>query len=306
MDISQDSDQSLVKKCFEFCSALTDKGCKYSFSLKLGQSFNFSLTSEQGAPPKAKSKRSPSYLRRQHRRRKDFLAAKKRSGFSPENVDAAPKLSHPNQKDEAAVDNSCQLDLCPKPVDPRKTEGSVDSDDFDEIQQWASDGTVTAKSEPAPHCDCGSCQYDWVRQKEESSRLETWKLSDETVSFNSYGQRMRWTEVRDYHERHLVIAETDCGRITLGDFRKENYRHGDILPVVQNGKLKCKLKNSCDGVFSANKHRDRWYLRCVECEPVRTKCGIFDGGFKLPCKCKGFDYQKCGLKSFVGYTKNKQ
>ena len=86
---SKDSDQSLVKKCFEFCSALTDKGCKYSFSLKLGQSFNFSLTSEQGAPPKAKTKRSQSYLRRQQRRREDYL--RKRSGFSPENVDAAPR-----------------------------------------------------------------------------------------------------------------------------------------------------------------------------------------------------------------------
>ena len=103
-----------------------------------------------------------------------------------------------------------------------------------------------------------------------------------------------------------MIGETDCGRITLGDIRKANFRHGDWLLVVQNGKLKCNLKVFCNGSFSAKKHCDQWYLRCVLCKPVRTKCGRFDGGFKLPCKCKGFDYQKCGLKSFVGYTKNKQ
>ena len=165
MDISKDSDQSLVKKCFEFCSPLTDRGCSYSFTLKLGQNFNFSLTSEKGAPPKAKPKRSPSYLRRQLRRREDFL--KKRSGSSPENVDAAPRHTQkdPIQKEGAAVDNSCQLDLCPALVDPRKSEGSVESEDYDAIQQWASDGTVTAKSEPLPHCDCGKCRHDWVRKR---------------------------------------------------------------------------------------------------------------------------------------------
>jgi len=157
MDISKDSDQSLVKKCFEFCSALTDKGCKYSFSLKLGQSFNFSLTSEQGAPPKAKTKRSQSYLRRQHRRREDFL--RKRSGFSPENVDAAPKqdaaekaAAGHHQEEEAAGVTNTLLNLCPKPVHLRRSAGSIDTeDDFDEIQQWAAGGTVTEKSFSASH-----------------------------------------------------------------------------------------------------------------------------------------------------------
>ena len=102
---------------------LTDRGCSYSFTLNLWQSFNFSLTSEKGAPPKAKPKRSPSYLRRQLRRREDFL--KKRSGSSAENVDAASRHTQPNQNEETAEDNSCHLDLRPRPVDPRKSEGSV-------------------------------------------------------------------------------------------------------------------------------------------------------------------------------------
>ena len=155
---SKDSDQSLVKKCFEFCSTLTDKGCKYSFSLKLGQSFNFSLTSEQGAPPKAKTKRSQSYLRRQQRRREDFL--RKRSGFSPEKVEAVPaprqdaaeKAAGHHQEEEAAVDTNTLLNLCPKPVHLKISTGSLDTeDDFDEIQQGATGGTVTQKSVSASH-----------------------------------------------------------------------------------------------------------------------------------------------------------
>ena len=85
---------------------------------------------------------------------------KKRSGSSLENVDAAPRHTQRNQNEEAAVDNSCQLDLGPRPVDPRKSEGSVESEDYDAIQQWASDGTVTAKSEPAPHCDSEDTSTD--------------------------------------------------------------------------------------------------------------------------------------------------
>ena len=179
---SKDSDQSLVKKCFEFCSTLTDKGCKYSFSLKLGQSFNFSLTSEQGAPPKAKTKRSQSYLRRQQRRREDFL--RKRSGFSPEKVvavpaprqDAAEKAAGHHQEEEAVVDTNTlrtdflpvpagvtqghskeepvgevtrsppHLDLCPKPKFPRQSEGSVDSSATEDDADQQSTAVVSTES----------------------------------------------------------------------------------------------------------------------------------------------------------------
>ena len=179
---SKDSDQSLVKKCFEFCSTLTDKGCKYSFSLKLGQSFNFSLTSEQGAPPKAKTKRSQSYLRRQQRRREDFL--RKRSGFSPEKVEAVPaprqdaaeKAAGHHQEEEAVVDTNTlrtdllpvpagvtqghskeepvgevtrsppHLDLCPKPKFPRQSEGSVDSSATEDDADQQSTAVVSTES----------------------------------------------------------------------------------------------------------------------------------------------------------------
>ena len=84
--------------------------------------------------------------------------------------------------------------------------------------------------------------------------------------------------------RHLVIAENDCkGIITLGDLHKEN-RRNDI--TVQNGRLKCSQKSSCTGSFSAEKYSGELYLRCVDCNPFRTKRGRFYGGIKVPkCEC---------------------
>ena len=70
---------------------------------------------------------------------------RKRSEQSP-----AEKAAEHHQEEEAAVDTP--LNLCPKPVHPRISAGSVDTeDDFDEIQQWAAGGTVTEKSVSVSH-----------------------------------------------------------------------------------------------------------------------------------------------------------
>ena len=78
--------KSLVNQCLEMCSALKDKGCKFSLSLRLGSSFNFSLSSEGCSPPEAtqKPRRSPSYLRRQTLRRAAFLERKKKPPLAEE------------------------------------------------------------------------------------------------------------------------------------------------------------------------------------------------------------------------------
>ena len=96
MEISTDSImsdidyKSFVNQCFEICSALKDKGCKFSLSLRLGSSFNFSLSSE-GVNPEAteKTRRSPAYLKRQQQRHQDFL--KKKSEAPPDGADAGKK-----------------------------------------------------------------------------------------------------------------------------------------------------------------------------------------------------------------------
>ena len=72
--------QPWFERCSELCSSLSNQGCEYTFSLKLEGSFSFSLSSEKAVLPRTK-KRSPSYRRRQLRRKADLL--KKRSRRSP-------------------------------------------------------------------------------------------------------------------------------------------------------------------------------------------------------------------------------
>ena len=144
--------KSLINQCLEICSALKDKGCKFSLSLRLGSSFNFSLSSE-GCSPEAtkKTRRSPSYLRRQTRRRAAFLERKKKLPLA----DVVTPTTHNNQacrqggatlldkktasswqtavsEVEIVVDNDCSLDLNPNPTHPREPDDSLESVDSGE------------------------------------------------------------------------------------------------------------------------------------------------------------------------------
>ena len=102
---SSNSDISLAIKCLELCSALKDKDCNFSFQLKLGSGFNFALKSSKGVEPKAKPRRSPSYLKRQHRRHQVFL--QKKTGSLPDGGDEDKRHIQP--------DEYCQPVLGPKP-----------------------------------------------------------------------------------------------------------------------------------------------------------------------------------------------
>ena len=133
--ISDNGDtKSLINECFAFCSTLTARECKFSFTLRLGSSFTFSLASEQVAPT-AKS-RSPSYLRRQQRRRAAFL--EKRAQNSPDKKTSASKQCSRQKEDNNRqinddVDINCPLNLDPNPArHPRHSEGSVETVDPDE------------------------------------------------------------------------------------------------------------------------------------------------------------------------------
>jgi len=72
-------------KCMEFCQALTSQGMKFSFNFSTVTGFSFSLdTKESGQPAfaeaeqvkKKKRKLSPSDVRRNKRRRQEFLKRK--------------------------------------------------------------------------------------------------------------------------------------------------------------------------------------------------------------------------------------
>ena len=151
--MSEKDYKSLVNQCFEICSALKDKGCKFSLSLRLGVGFNFSLSSE-GCPPEAtrRTRRSPSYLRRQNLRRAAFLERKKKKLPL---ADETASTGHDNkvcrqggtdlldkkvvssgqtaQKEDETVDKDCPLNLNPTPSYTRGSVESVESDAEDKV-----------------------------------------------------------------------------------------------------------------------------------------------------------------------------
>ena len=78
MPVSEDK-AALVSKCLDFCQTLATKLPIFSFALTLGNGFSFTLdTSEKEAlSSKAmKKKKTPSTLRRDARRRSEFLKKK--------------------------------------------------------------------------------------------------------------------------------------------------------------------------------------------------------------------------------------
>ena len=144
--------KSLVTQCLEICSALKDKGCKFSLSLRLGSSFNFSLSSEGCSPEATKrTRRSPSYLRRQTLRRAAFLERKKKLPLAEETASTGndnnvcrqggadlldkkvASSGQTAQKEDETVGKDCPLNLNPTPSHPRESVESVESDDEDTV-----------------------------------------------------------------------------------------------------------------------------------------------------------------------------
>ena len=80
---SSGENSSLAIKCMDFCHALASQGMAFSFSLSVGRDFSFSLDArdKKKATPVLteqviKKKLSPSQVRRNARRRQEFLKRK--------------------------------------------------------------------------------------------------------------------------------------------------------------------------------------------------------------------------------------
>ena len=79
------TDSSLTTQCLHFCQALAGQGKVFKFSLTIGSSFTFSLDTREGKatlPTRIPKKKSPSTLKRNAKRREDFLAKKSTSQSS--------------------------------------------------------------------------------------------------------------------------------------------------------------------------------------------------------------------------------
>ena len=93
-------EDATLSQCLAFCQALADKSLTFSFSLTIGTSFSFSVdTTGKGAlaPQRKKRKVTPSTLRRNARRREEFLNKKLAS--------AAQKAS---KSEEVSEEEACQ------------------------------------------------------------------------------------------------------------------------------------------------------------------------------------------------------
>ena len=100
-----ENDSSLATQCLALCQALTSQGMAFNFSLSIGSSFSFSLDtkSKEALPSKAKKKASPSTLRRNMRRREEFINKK----------NSKPSEAEKSDSDKEAIQNtSFPCDQC--------------------------------------------------------------------------------------------------------------------------------------------------------------------------------------------------
>ena len=79
MATTGEADCSLASKCMDFCQALASRGLPFHFTLNMGSTFTFSLDTKESKanlPSGTKRRKSPSTLRRNAKRREEFLAKK--------------------------------------------------------------------------------------------------------------------------------------------------------------------------------------------------------------------------------------
>ena len=98
-----ESDSSLASKCLDFCQMLTSQGKAFNFSLSIGSAFSFSLDTREKVPAldtksKATPKKmpSPSTIRRNARRREEFLNKKQKPAAAEPSASARPLKIHPS------------------------------------------------------------------------------------------------------------------------------------------------------------------------------------------------------------------
>ena len=124
---------NLASQCMAFCQALASKGQIFSFTLKVGSSFAFSLdTRGNGTSSLTKKRKSPSTRRRNARRRAEFLAKKR---GPPENESSSEK-STPEKVACPVKAKEFKFDQCDKDfksenglkIHVGKTHNIVDSD----------------------------------------------------------------------------------------------------------------------------------------------------------------------------------
>ena len=109
--IMGEDNSNSASQCMAFLQALASKGQIFSFTLKVGSSFAFSLdTRGNGTSSLTKKRKSPSTRRRNARRRAEFLAKKR---GPPENESSSEK-STPEKVARPVKAKEFKCDQCDK------------------------------------------------------------------------------------------------------------------------------------------------------------------------------------------------
>ena len=159
----------LASQCLEFCQTLADKSLTFSFSMTIGSSFSFSVdTRGKEVLASPKKKKTPSTLRRDARRRDEFLK-KKQNAQTPEKAFKCDQCegtfksenglkihigkAHKNVNSTPAVNLSASPLLDAK----REEEGSDENseDDSEDVSEDVSEDDIKSPAEAPNLCCCG-------------------------------------------------------------------------------------------------------------------------------------------------------
>ena len=90
-----ESDSSLAAQCLDFCKALTSQGKSFQFSLNIGKAFSFTQDTrcKESSVSMTKKRASPSTLRRNAKRKQEFLRQKSQPAPEQEEVPAGKDLT---------------------------------------------------------------------------------------------------------------------------------------------------------------------------------------------------------------------
>ena len=249
-DNEGDSDTPL-KQVVQLCSKLAEKGLRFSISVRIKNSFEFTLKSESPKPHQGK-KRSPSYVRRQERRQ---LLRKKTESFPEEPMESRQ------------TNNDCSLNLSPHPDSGLfgNREGSEEEESSSaELNDSVSEASSDASREPGSETKqqenlvtpTGN-HWEVVTPRGGPHYIRRRRSGEQRVSIaNSYNRHIV-TEVRNpdgmYHMYpcyvdHCVFAPADVAHADVA--RAVLSKDSTKLKTINSGRLIYGEKEfSSDGSF---------------------------------------------------------
>merc|ERR1711872_276134 len=217
-DNSFDKDNPL-KQVLQLCSTLAGKGCDFSISVRIRDCFSFSLKSGKPQPQQAK-KRSPSFYRRQERRR---LLRKKNTDHSLEEPRETPQ-----EKDTDS------LDLNPHPdIDlfGLKENSEVESESGSETSRDASRGDQEAVSEDP---DDMNTDGDWKVVTARGRRKSDRSLSPVPMIKHRFVVRHRNIEKEVFVNAPAHVAKADVAHAVQNP--QNNYTYCYFRPDLYTWK----------------------------------------------------------------------